>query len=406
MKALKQLASNVSWMMVSEGMARASRLVTLFVLASYFTNVHYGTVMLALVCHELFRILTRLGVGAKIIQCEEEQVDKLCANAILLQWGVNVFVAIVQYTTAGLLAQFYNNYDLAVLIQLMAISHLIYPLVTVKVFMLQRANRMRYYGIASGLCVAFENLFVAVGVFIYESILIVAFAKVAAALFWVVLFWQSSSKRVEPQYDANVMKGLVRDSLKIFGSEALKSFRWQADSLFAARLLSPEIFGIYSFAKSASIGIGQTLSSAYLSAVYPFLCQRRRTGNWVKELRLAYAVTALVCLGFIVQSQLAEWYIQLLFGNRWDTALLIASMLCLLAIPTLIADFVSTHLRARGDHGLDLVLMGCCSGTLALAFLIIQPASLTAIVNMQLAVGGIWCLLCALMVLDLKHYVL
>ncbi|MCG8670877.1 MAG: hypothetical protein MI867_15810, partial [Pseudomonadales bacterium] len=130
------------------------------------------------------------------------------------------------------------------------------------------------------------------------------------------------------------------------------------------------------------------------------------TGNWVKELRLAYAVTALVCLGFIVQSQLAEWYIPLLFGNRWDTALLIASMLCLLAIPTLIADFVSTYLRARGDHGLDLVLMGCCSGTLALAFLIIQPDSLTAIVNMQLAVGGIWCLLCALMVLDLKHYVL
>jgi len=62
---------NVSWMFLSEIISRFSRLFTLFVLASYFSDVEYGTAMLAIVWHELFRVFTRLGFGARIIQCKE-----------------------------------------------------------------------------------------------------------------------------------------------------------------------------------------------------------------------------------------------------------------------------------------------------------------------------------------------
>lgn len=390
---IQGLLSNLSWMMLAEIMSRLSRFITLFVLAANFTSAEYGTVMLALLCHEILRVFTRLGAGARIIQCADSELESICANAASLQWCVAIAVAILQITLANSLAVFYDNADLSDLLKTMAVAHIIYPIVTTKVFRLQRANRMRYFGTASGLCIAFENILVALLVYLDSSMHMIAYSKVAAGVFWVVVFLPSIKSNTQLSWDSVVMKDLMSFATKVLGSELVKAFRGQADSLFAARLLSPELFGIYSFAKSASVGISQSFSAAYLSALYPYLCQQLRQDNWVNGLRYTIYATLVVMGLFSLQGLVAPWYIELLFGERWAHATGMASAMCFVAIPILFADGISMIWRIQGKAGLELVYTLLCGSFLFCGLIAVQPQTGMAMTDLILLLSGSWIIL-------------
>jgi len=388
--SIKALVHNLSWMMVSELLSRSSRFVTLFVLAASFTSAEYGTVMLALLCHELLRVFTRLGAGAMIIQCKDSELDDVSRNAATLQWSISIVVALVQIAIAPLLARFYSNPDLNTLLSIMAVAHVIYPLVSIKVFQLQRNNRLRYFGIASGLCVGFENILVAFLVYINIDIVMVAFSKIAAAAFWVILFYPAYRTHIRPSINLKTIVSLLRFSSKVFGSDLVRALRGQTDSLFAARLLSPELFGVYSFAKSASIGISQSFTSAYLSAAYPYLAQQQRQDNWSQGVRNILITTVLIALIYLIQSGLANWYINWLFNDRWSSATDIASILCLIAIPMLCMDIQSITWRIRNRVNHELYYNIACALLIPMALFFIQPTSPIGFAWVMLGLGTIW----------------
>lgn len=388
----RQILSNISWMMVSEMLARISRFVTLFVLAACFSTVQYGVVMLALVCHEVVRIFTRLGVGVKIIQTSEPELHETLGCAVTVQWCVAILVASIQILIAPFVAVFYDNPDLVVMLQIMAISHIIYPVVAVKVFLLQRHNRLRYFGIASGLSVAFENLVVAGLVWCSGEILVVAWAKNLAAFFWVLVFINCGITHPAATFRWPTISGLLEFSARILSTELIKSLRWQIDSLIAGRLLSPELFGLYSFAKSASVGIGQTLTSAYVSAIYPYFCQMRRNGSFQQSLSIGWLSVVILSLGFSVQSLLAPWYIEWLFGDRWLEAVSVAVGLCLLSIPILISEYISSLFRTLNAAGTDLWLNLTSVLAILVCYSMFLPDSPTDIMQVMLLAGLLWSL--------------
>ena len=329
---------NFSWMMVAEILSRISRLVTLFVLAAQFTNSEYGLAMLALIIHELFRVFSRLGSGAKIIQCEQKELLGILQNAATLQWLVVLSIALCQITLAELIAHYYQQPQLAELLKLMALAHLFYPIVTVRIFEQQRQNQLRFYGIASGCCIAFENLFIALYVSIEASIYAIAYAKIAAAALWVLLFYRLPTEFKAYRCQWHIISETLLFSAKIFISEISRSLRFQADSLFAARLLSPELFGLYSFAKSAGLGIAQSITIAYTTTLYPFLCAKFRANEQPKKhafMYHAWPFTLFVSALVIVQAFSAQFYVEWLFDARWQEATNLVSVLCIAAIPTL-----------------------------------------------------------------------
>ncbi|MBA55602.1 MAG: hypothetical protein CMK89_14200 [Pseudomonadales bacterium] len=384
------LLGNLSWMMVAEILSRASRFLTLFVLAASFSSAQYGSIMLALMCHEILRVFTQLGAGAMVIQCHNQDLERISGNAMTLQWSIALTVATLQIMLAPQLASFYSNPDIESLLVTMAVAHVIYPLVSIKVFRLQRANRMRYFGIASGSCIAFENILVAALVYWDANLAMIAFSKVAAAAFWVMLFFRAESVRIRPTLDFSTLRQLLSFSSKVFGSELVRALRWQADSLFAARLLSPELFGVYSFAKSASLGISQSFSAAYIAGSYPYLSQQFRDGNWSRAVRLSMMVTSGILVVYMLQAILAPWYISFLFGDRWLQAVDVAQLMCLVAVPVLVADMLAMTWRVQRRVGLEFCYIALCSSLLLAAIAITMPATPLDMTVLVLAISGCW----------------
>ena len=134
----KRLLSNTSWLMATEIVAKISRVLVILALAANLGVVEYGTVMLALACHEIFKLILRSGAGAQIIQCTEQQLSSYAKNGALLQWLVCILLAGAQAGLASPIADFYETPSLIPLISLMAVVSLFYPLVSIKVFLIPR----------------------------------------------------------------------------------------------------------------------------------------------------------------------------------------------------------------------------------------------------------------------------
>lgn len=381
-------------MMVAEVLSRLSRFVTLFVLAYTFTNADYGIAMLALVIHELFRVFTKLGTGAKIIQCRDEELTSTLENATSLQWLVAILTSLVQILSAELIASFYEMQALTDLLKIMALAHLFYPMVSTRIFEEQRKNRLRYYGIASGICIAFENLFIALLVALSASVMSVAFAKVAAAIFWVILFYRLPTQLRAMRFDFECQKVLMAFSFKTLTSELSRMLRFQADSLIAGRLLSPEVFGVYSFAKSAGLGIAQTFSQAYLSALYPFMCKQARQTPEAKSSQTIWLFTGFIGMLFLCQAVAAQFYIEWLFAERWSAAVDIASVLCLIAIPTLLTDHLGLSYRAANRPATEAKIILTCTLSLCAGYLAIAPQTPMAVALVGLVMSIITCCVC------------
>lgn len=329
-KTPDRLLRNMGWMGVSELMSRASRLVVAVVLARSLGVNDYGVVAIAVTTAELVNVLTRNGIGARIVQASDAQLDMVCQQAYRLNWRFCLSLCLLQCVLATPVARFYAAPQLAPLIAVLAISYLIYPYAMVQVYRAQRANRMRLTGLASGSQVTLDNLISAALAWQGFGLWSVVLPKLVVAPLWVLLFrraepWRPSTASITHQ--AAPMLGFTG---QILATEVIKTLRNNLDKLLIGRLLGLEALGLYYFAVNAGMGLSLSLVTAFNTAVYPHLCRLRhphagsQTLAWEpanhdfwrgyrRSLKLVgmigVAVLGLQCIA-------APWYVPLVFGEQ------------------------------------------------------------------------------------------
>lgn len=400
------LVSNTRWMFIAEGLARASRLVTIIALASLLSSSDYGVAMLAIVCYELLRVITRLGSGAIIIQCTDTELASTASNAYLLNWIICLLLAVFQYFISPVIANFYQKPLLEPLLQLMAVSYLIYPIVTVRACLLQRNNKMKYFALFSALSVMTDNLSTALLVWLGFGVYAVAIAKIAAALVWLILFSFVKPPHFKPTYRIAEMRRLIIFSCKVLASDLLKTSRNQVDVLLAGKLLSPELFGLYSFSKSAGVGLGQALSNAYLSCIYPRMAALHREQCLASGLHQIFTIAFIISLIFVTQSILAPVYIPFLFHNDWQNPSTLVMILCLCAIPCLIIDICALILRIQHLVNQEISLQAVTVISLIVILLTYSPNTPLSFALCTVAVNFSWLLILPLYFISKKQHIL
>jgi PST family polysaccharide transporter len=350
----EKLLKNVSWLLVTEVAAKASRLLVIIVLAANVDAVTYGTIMLALGCHEVLKLVLRSGAGMQIVQCSEEQLSSYAKNGAVLQWVICCVLCVVQMGLAYPLSLFYGNTMLTELLVSMAGVYLLYPLVSINVFLVQRAGNMRFFSLRNAACITAENISIAVFAFFDCGAMSVVYGKWVYASLWVAFFYFAPVERFGFGFQRNIFLLLVKTSGQLFSTELIRSFRTQLDVLLGAKLLSPELFGLFSFSKSAGVGLSQSLVNAYNSALYPYLCLQHRNFNLKNSVRWVYFLTLLICSIFVIQALSVSWYVPLIFEQQWQQNHLVVMMLCLTAIPTIIIDTHCNMLRSQAAYRREL----------------------------------------------------
>ncbi len=384
------LIRNTSWLLGTEVSARFSRIVTIVAMAANLNSVEYGTAMLALAFHDVMRLILKCGAGAQIVQCSQQELADFAGNGGTIQWLICTGLAICQFSIAPLIGGFYDNVEITRLIQWMAPIYLLYPLTSINVFMVQRENKMRFLSLSNGSCIIAENLSTALLLALGFGLNAIVIGKLISALLWVTCFAFAPVKRFRLAFNTSILKHLFHTSGKLFGTEISKSFRLHADLFIAGKLLAPELFGIYSFAKSAGIGLSQSLNNAYNNALFPYICRLNRSGELDAATPKLTKLTGLVSVVFICQAMAAPIYVPLLFGNNWNMAIQTVSILCLAASMNLLFDTYCNFCRAAARYQEEFIKR-CTVSVIGITIIVLLQPSTPIEVGFAVLIGSsVW----------------
>ena len=346
---------NAGWIGIAEMMARVSRLLTAVVLARCLEPLEFGVAAIAMTTYELIRVFTQNGIGAKIVQTEAASLEATCNTAWRLNWIVAIGLVLVQCLVAFPLAWFYDHASLAWMVMLLAAVYLLIPLSQVQVFLIQRRNRLKPIALLSGIQVTLDNLLTAALAIAGLGAWAVVLPKLLVTPVWV--FGIRRFQYWRPQRGAGLgpWREIVRFGKHVLGVEVLKAMRLHLDNLVIGRFLGLEALGIYYFARNAGLGISLSLINSFNTALYPHFCEARGNASQLRDkFHSSLQTIALIVPPLIIlQAALAPWYVPLVFGEQWSTAVPVLMLLCLSALPRPFGEGASQMMRALDRPDVD-----------------------------------------------------
>jgi PST family polysaccharide transporter len=327
---------NVGWLGAAEVVNRIFRLGTTVTLARVFSTEDYG---LMAVIYTIFDLATvfifRGGIGAKIIQTNEERVKVTCDTAYWLNWLVCSLLFIIQCLAAFPIARFYDNNQLILPICVAALMYLVYPLFLINCALIERENRLKIIAFCTATQSIVINILTVILAVIGMGIWAIVFPMLVTLPIWLIFTWKGHPWRAPKNFTLENWQEIIHFSKNLLGVELLTKLRLNLDYLIVGRFLGVEQLGLYYFAFNAGSGITNNVVNSLMSALFPHLCATRGDRYKLKSyyLKSLKKISLTVIPIVILQSALAPIYVPIIFGERWVKAIPILILICLSVIP-------------------------------------------------------------------------
>lgn len=359
-KLKQQLSSkfiqNIGWLGLAELIPRIFRLGVTVVLAHFLTAYDYGLAAIVMTVGEFSRVFTDLGIGAKIIQADEQDLEALCNSAYWLTWVIFPGIFVIQCLAAFPIAWFYGSSQIILPICVSGIPYLMWPISAIQGTLIQRENRLKI--------TAVHNTVYTLGSYILSAILAfggmgmwsivlpwVLIAPIGVYIYYINHPWRPTTGMTTKHW-----KQIFSFGKNFLGIGLLGTLRNNLDYLIVGRFLGVKELGIYFFGFNAGLGISLSIIGAVTSAILPHLCEARSDNFEFKKVYLnTFKTIAFIIVPWVIlQSTLAPFYVPIVFGQKWVVAIPILILVCLSAIPRPFASAASQLLVAIGRPDLDL----------------------------------------------------
>jgi len=347
---------NIGWLGSSEALIRVFRLVTTVALARFLSPEDYGLAALVLTTNEFVKVFASNGIGSKVIQAEEGELNRLLPAAYSLSWVVFIGLFFIQCLAAFPIAWFYHNNALILPIAVLALNYLSIPWAYIQVFLIQREGRLKIFALTNTIQVTADNLLALVFACLGFGMWSIILPKLLVGPLWVYLIRRNHPWRPSGGFTTEGWGELFQFGRNVLGVELLKTLRNNLDYLIIGRFLGVKALGVYYFAFNAGLGLSLGVINAINAALLPHLCaaQGNRSEMAQRYFQSLRTITLLVVPLVILQTSLAPFYVPLVFGAKWHEAIPLLMLICLSAIPRPYADAAAQLLVAINQPQWDL----------------------------------------------------
>ena len=351
------LIRNMGWLGGAELLNRVFRLGTTVVILRLLSPYDYGLIAIISTINDFISVFSlRGGIGGKIIQADEIDVKVLCNTAYWLNWILCGALLIIQCLAAFPIAWFFGDNRLILPVCVLAVGYLIQPFFDVQGALIQRENRLNIIALCNVTYSMLSNLLTIGLALLGMGIWAVVLPNLLAAPVWIAILHMNHPWRPTKSFTLERWQEIVGFGKNILGVELLYKLRANLDYLLIGRFLGVQALGIYYFAFNAGLGISLNVMSVVLVPLFPHLCAAR--GNFKQFKKQCFSTLKLIALIFvplvILQAILAPFYVPIVFGQKWVTAIPILVLICLSALPRPFAGAASQILQAVDQTHIDL----------------------------------------------------
>lgn len=356
---------NLANMFISRG---ASVVFTLF-LAKFLVPEAFGLMAMIAICYALADALMTSGFGQAIIRQKDITPVDL-STAFFTNLAFSFLVYLMVYLVAPWAASFYEQPELTSLIRVTGLVLFINSLKVVQLALLNRnmdfKSLMRINSTAT-VCAGLIAVGLAYAGFGVWS-LVAQFT--VSALVSTGMLWLSSTWRPTLSFSVASFKYMFGFGSKLTLESTLNVLYENSYILVIGKLFSPEITGLYYFAKRIRDLIVDQANSAVQQATYPAMARIQDDDIDLKRMyRLVIQLLFFVVTpGLLAVSVLAQPLFEVAFNERWLPAVPYLQLLCLAGIllPIHTVNFNMLKVKGRTDlilylglvkKGLHLVLL-------------------------------------------------
>ncbi len=334
-KVQSKFVRNLGWLGLSQLFVRVSRIGATLLLPKFLTPEDYGLSALVMATYEFTLTFTQIGINAKLIQSDDDDLQELSNSSFWLNWCIYGGLFVLQCLAAFPIAWFYKDDKLILPICVMACAFLLTPIGRVQAGIIHRQNRLQVIAGARTLRYATANVLTAVFAILGFGLWAIVLPRVIAVPLEFVFYVRKSNWKLTSKFTTHRWGEILNFGSNILGISLLKTLRENLDYLIVGRFLGIEALGLYYFAYNAGLGLSLTINNSITTALYPHLCEAREN---LAELRSTF-LSSLRTISFVIvpfvilQAVAAPFYVPLIFGEQWIPAIPILILVCVSAIP-------------------------------------------------------------------------
>lgn len=356
-KLSNRFIRNASWLGAAELINRVLRLGTTVVIARMLSPYDYGLVAVVLTTNEFSNVFTlRSGIGSKLVQAKEEDVDVLSDTAYWMNWLLCIAMFVIQCIAAFPIAWYYGSNQVILPICVAALPYLVLPTFAVQGALIYRQNRLKIPALCNAIQALVVNILTIAFALLGLGIWAIVLPIVLSAPVWIIVNRINHPWRSKKRFSLHRWQEIAGFSVNVLGVDLLSKLRANLDYLLVGRVIGIDALGLYYFAFNAGLGISLNLIQAFTWSLFPHLCDSRGDRVKLKEQYFSSlkVIAAVIIPWVLLQSSLAPFYVPIVFGQKWIAAIPILIVICLSAIPRPFSDAASMLLQSVDKSRLDL----------------------------------------------------
>lgn len=350
---------NVGWMAGAELANRVIRLFSTVVLARMFSPQDYGLMAIVYTMCDFANVfMLRGGIGAKIIQADEQDVKDISNTAYWLNWIACGSIFIIQCFIALLIPYFSHDQHITLPLCIVAFTYLAYPLFVIHLTLLERDNQFKAIAICNVTISLISSVFTAIFALRGMGVWAIVWSIFLATPMWIIVTWRYHPWKPPRRFSLSRWREVFDFGSNLLINDLLNRVRANIDYLIVGKYLGIEALGMYYFAFNAGSGIVLNLLNTFMSPLYPYICAAR---NDYQQFRQRYfgslkKVSAILVPLILLQASLAPIYVPIVFGRKWTPAIPVLILVCLSVIPRIYAWASSLLLNAIDKTRISLYL--------------------------------------------------
>ena len=334
-------------------------LVSTVLIARLLSPGEIGTFAIASSLVMLLAEVRLLGASVYLVREEfltDDKIKSAYGLTIIMCWGLGILIIL----SSGWLANFFSLPELELILIILASSFVFVPYISIPDAILSRNYQFKEITVVR-VVPAFLQVFVTIGL-IYQgySYYSLALGYFFSMLFQMVLslYFTRKIKVYMPRFEG--LKVIVR--LGVYSSLAniFRRSQFTASDLVIGKMGSPIQVGIFSRGMGFVDFISQSLIDGINPVVLPYLSEIKRQGLDIAQAyqRASVLLISLLWPVMAVAVVASLPAIRLLFGEQWDAAAPIASILALWICVKSVHGFSSYALLAAGHEKSMLIKDG------------------------------------------------
>lgn len=343
------VVKGVIWSAVQGWGSQAGSLVVFFLLARLLEPDAFGLVALANIFLAFMQIFLNQGFAQAIVQrqvLDPEHLD----TAFWTNFAIGILLTLISFTTANSVAIWFQQSQLAAILQGFSLLFLITSFSTVQQAILERNLNFKAIalrgltGTVVGGCVG-----VAMAVYGFGAWSLVG-QQLVQELVGVFVLWRSSDWRPGYKLSWFHFQHLFNFGISILGFNFLTFFNTRADDFLIGYFLGTISLGYYSLAYRILGVLTQLLVTTSKQVALPTFSKFQLDIERFRSIfYTATQLTSLVAFPtFLAVIALAPELVVVIFGEQWKPSILVLQVLCVAGILQSISFFKSSVFIALG----------------------------------------------------------